>query len=92
MSMLKNVGLGIAGVVGVSLVGYLGFKGFKKLRGKKEETIPPTTCYTKDQLEVLLKEDERIYNELKALHYSDEVLAKLRESIAEKRAELARMK
>lgn len=92
MSMLKNVGFGVAGVVVVAGLGYLGFKGFKKLRGKKEETIPPKTCYTKDQLEVLLAEDEKIYNELKALHYSDEVLAKLRESIAEKRAELARMK
>lgn len=92
MSMLKKVGFGVGAAIGVTLVGYLGYKGFKKIRGKKEETIPPTTCYTKDQLEALLKEDERIYNELKALHYSDEVLAKLRESIAEKRAELARMK
>ena len=39
MSMLKNVGLGIAGVVGVSLVGYFGYKGFKKLRGKKEDVV-----------------------------------------------------
>ena len=78
-SLVKNIGIGVAGVVVLGL------------RGKKEETIPPKTCYTKDQLEMLLAEDERIYNELKALHFSDEVLAKLRASIAEKRAELARM-
>ena len=88
MSMLKNVGFGVAGVVVVAGLGYL---TVKRIRGKKEETIPPKTCYTKDQLEMLLAEDERIYNELKALHYSDETLAKLRASIAEKRAELARM-
>lgn len=87
MSMLKNVGFGVAGVVVLGL----GYLTVKRIRGKKEETIPPKTCYTKDQLEMLLAEDERIYNELKDLHYSDETLAKLRASIAEKRAELARM-
>lgn len=86
MSLVKNIGIGVAGVV---IVG-LGYLTVKRIRGK-EETIPPKTCYTKDQLEMLLAEDERIYNELKALHYSDETLAKLRASIAEKRAELARM-
>ena len=89
MSLLKKIGFGTG--IGVVVLG-LGYLGYKKLRGKKEETIPPTTCYTKEQLEAILKEDEKIYSELKALHYSDEVLAKLRESIAEKRAELARMK
>ena len=87
MSLVKNIGIGVAGVV---IVG-LGYLTVKRIRGKKEETIPPKTCYTKDQLEMLLAEDERIYNELKALHYSDETLAKLRASIAEKIAELARM-
>lgn len=36
MSMLKNVGFGVAGVVGVSLLGYLGYKGIKKFKGKKK--------------------------------------------------------
>lgn len=87
MSLVKNIGIGVAGVV---IVG-LGYLTVKRIRGGKRRTIPPKTCYTKDQLEMLLAEDERIYNELKALHYSDETLAKLRASIAEKRAELARM-
>lgn len=87
MSLVKNIGIGVAGVVVLGL----GYLTVKIIRGKKEETIPPKTCYTKEQIELLLKEDERIYNELKALHYSDETLAKLRASIAEKRAELARM-
>ena len=39
MSMLKNVGIGVAGVVVVAGLGYLGFKGIKKLRGKKEEDV-----------------------------------------------------
>lgn len=87
MSLVKNIAIGVGSVVVLGL----GYLTVKRIRGKKEETIPPKTCYTKDQLELLLAEDERIYNELKALHYSDETLAKLRASIAEKRAELARM-
>ena len=86
MSLVKNIAIGVGSVVVLGL----GYLTVKRIRGKKEE-IPPKTCYTKDQLEMLLAEDERIYNELKALHYSDETLAKLRASIAEKRAELARM-
>lgn len=50
MSMLKNVGLGIAGVVGISLVGYLGYKGFKKLRGKKEEDVVEVVEESKDNI------------------------------------------
>lgn len=87
MSLVKNIAIGVGSVVVLGL----GYLTVKRIRGKKEETIPPKTCYTKEQIELLLKEDERIYNELKALHYSDETLAKLRASIAEKRAELARM-
>lgn len=87
MSLVKNIAIGVGSVVVLGL----GYLTIKRIRGKKEETIPPKTCYTKDQLEMLLAEDERIYNELKTLHYSDETLAKLRASIAEKRAELARM-
>lgn len=88
MSLVKNIAIGVTGVVVLGL----GYLGYKKLHGRKEENIPPKMCCTKEELEALLKEDERIYNEFKALHYSDEVLAKLRESIAEKRVELARMK
>lgn len=87
MSLVKNIAIGVGSVVVLGL----GYLTVKRIRGKKEETIPPKTCYTKDQLELLLAEDERIYNELKSLHFSDDVLAKLRASIAEKRAELARM-
>ena len=87
MSLVKNIAIGVGSVVVLGL----GYLTIKRIRGKKEETIPPKTCYTKEQIELLLQEDERIYNELKALHYSDETLAKLRASIAEKRAELARM-
>jgi hypothetical protein len=87
MSLVKNIAIGVGSVVVLGL----GYLTVKRIRGKKEETIPPKTCYTKEQIELLLQEDERIYNELKALHYSDETLAKLRASIAEKRAELARM-
>lgn len=87
MSLVKNIAIGVGSVVVLGL----GYLTVKRIRGKKEETIPPKTCYTKEQLELLLAEDERIYNELKALHYSDETLAKLRTLITEKRAELARM-
>ena len=87
MSLVKNIAIGVGSVVVLGL----GYLTIKRIRGKKEETIPPKTCYTKEQIELLLQEDERIYNELKALHCSDETLAKLRASIAEKRAELARM-
>lgn len=86
MSLVKNIAIGVGSVVVLGL----GYLTVKRIRGKKEET-PPKTCYTKEQIELLLQEDERIYNELKALHYSNETLAKLRASIAEKRAELARM-
>lgn len=50
MSILKNVGFGVAGVVVVAGLGYLGFKGFKKLRGKKDEDVIEVVEETKDNI------------------------------------------
>lgn len=50
MSLVKNIGIGVAGVVGVSLLGYLGYKGFKKIRGKKEEDVIEVVEETKDNI------------------------------------------
>lgn len=74
MSMLKNVGLGIAGVVGVSLVGYLGYKGFKKLRGKKEDISKVDkdlirSEFTDEDLKKIIKDEEKLIQDLKNLHY-----------------------
>jgi hypothetical protein len=85
MSLLKNVGIGVAGLVGVTLVGYFGYKGFKKIRGKKEDKkeccIP-----TKEELSRLIQEDEKIIKDLENLHYSEDVIAPFRKSVEERKA------
>ena len=73
MSMLKNVGLGIAGVVGISLVGYLGYKGFKKLRGKKDISNLDKEMirneFTDEDLKQIIKDEEKLIQDLKNLGY-----------------------
>lgn len=73
MSILKNVGFGVAGVVGVSLLGYLSYKGFKKIRGKKEisnldkEMIRKE--FTDEDLKQIIKDEEKLIQDLKNLGY-----------------------
>lgn len=74
MSMLKNVGFGIAGAVGVSLLGYLGYKGFKKIRGKKEDISKVDkdlirSEFTDEDLKKIIKDEEKLIQDLKNLHY-----------------------
>lgn len=73
MSMLKNIGFGVAGVVGVSLVGYLGYKGFKKLRGKKEVSNLDKEMirneFTDEDLKQIIKDEEKLIQDLKNLGY-----------------------
>lgn len=74
MSMLKKVGFGVAGVVGVSLLGYLGYKGFKKIRGKKVEIDKVDkdlirSEFTDEDLKKIIKDEEKLIQDLKNLHY-----------------------
>ena len=74
MSMLKNIGFGVAGVVGVSLLGYLGYKGFKKIRGKKEDISKVDkdlirSEFTDEDLKKIIKDEEKLIQDLKNLHY-----------------------
>ncbi len=73
MSMLKNIGFGVAGVVGVSLVGYLGFKGFKKFKGKKEISNLDKEMirneFTDEDLKKIIKDEEKLIQDLKNLGY-----------------------
>ena len=74
MSMLKNVGFSVAGVAVVSLVGYLGYKGFKKIRGKKEDISKVDkdlirTQFTDEDLKKIIKDEEKLIQDLKNLHY-----------------------
>ena len=73
MSMLKNIGFGVAGLVGVTLVGYLGYKGFKKLRGKKEVSNLDKEMirneFTDEDLKQIIKDEEKLIQDLKNLHY-----------------------
>lgn len=74
MSMLKNIGFGVAGVVGVSLLGYLSYKGFKKIRGKKEDISKVDkdlirSEFTDEDLKKIIKDEEKLIQDLKNLHY-----------------------
>lgn len=74
MSMLKNVGFGVAGVVVVAGLGYLGFKGFKKLRGKKKDISKVDkdlirSEFTDEDLKKIIKDEEKLIQDLKNLHY-----------------------
>lgn len=74
MSMLKNIGFGVAGVVGVSLVGYLGYKGFKKFKGKKENISKVDKDlirneFTDEDLKQIIKDEEKLIQDLKNLGY-----------------------
>lgn len=73
MSILKNVGFGVAGVVGVSLLGYLGYKGFKKIRGKKDISKVDKEMirneFTDEDLKKIIKDEEKLIQDLKNLHY-----------------------
>lgn len=73
MSMLKNIGFGVAGVVGVSLLGYLGYKGFKKIRGKKDISKVDKDLirseFTDEDLKQIIKDEEKLIQDLKNLHY-----------------------
>lgn len=73
MSMLKNVGFGVAGVVGVSLLGYLGYKGFKKIRGKKDISKVDKDLirseFTDEDLKQIIKDEEKLIQDLKNLGY-----------------------
>lgn len=73
MSLVKNVGFGVAGVAVVSLVGYLGYKGFKKLRGKKEVSNLDKEMirneFTDEDLKKIIKDEEKLIQDLKNLHY-----------------------
>ena len=73
MSMFKNVGFGVAGVAVVSLVGYLGYKGFKKLREKKDISKVDKDLirseFTDEDLKKIIKDEEKLIQDLKNLHY-----------------------
>jgi len=74
MSMLKNVGFGVAGVVGVSLLGYLGYKGIKKFKGKKENISKVDKDlirneFTDEDLKQIIKDEEKLIQDLKNLGY-----------------------
>ena len=74
MSLVKNIGFGVAGVAVVSLVGYLGYKGFKKLRGKKEYISKVDkdlirSEFTDEDLKKIIKDEEKLIQDLKNLHY-----------------------
>lgn len=73
MSILKNVGFGVAGVVGISLVGYLGYKGFKKIRGKKDISKVDKDLirseFTDEDLKQIIKDEEKLIQDLKNLQY-----------------------
>jgi hypothetical protein len=72
--MLKNIGFGVAGVVVVAGLGYLGFKGFKKIRGKKEDISKVDkdlirSEFTDEDLKKIIKDEEKLIQDLKNLHY-----------------------
>lgn len=74
MSLVKNIGFGVAGVAVVSLVGYLGYKGFKKLRGKKEDISKVDkdlirSEFTDEDLKQIIKDEEKLIQDLKNLGY-----------------------
>lgn len=74
MSILKNVGFGVAGVVGVSLLGYLGYKGIKKFKGKKENISKVDKDlirneFTDEDLKQIIKDEEKLIQDLKNLGY-----------------------
>lgn len=74
MSMLKNIGFGVAGVVGVSLLGYLGYKGIKKFKGKKENISKVDKDlirneFTDEDLKQIIKDEEKLIQDLKNLGY-----------------------
>jgi len=74
MSILKNVGFGVAGVAVVSLVGYLGYKGIKKFKGKKENISKVDKDlirneFTDEDLKQIIKDEEKLIQDLKNLHY-----------------------
>ena len=89
MSMLKNVGFGVAGVAVVSLVGYLGYKGFKKLRGKKEDKFNFKVyegILNKEDFKKRIEEDEELIKNLEALHYSEDIIEPFRDTLKRKKA------
>lgn len=73
MSLVKNIGIGVAGVVVVAGLGYLGFKGFKKLRGKKDISKVDKDLirseFTDEDLKQIIKDEEKLIQDLKNLHY-----------------------
>lgn len=86
MSMLKNVGFGVAGVAVVSLVGYLGYKGFKKIRGKKEDISKVDkdlirSEFTDEDLKKIIADEEKLIQDLEALHYRECFIKELRDAL-----------
>lgn len=74
MSMLKNVGFGVAGVAVISLLGYLGYKGIKKFKGKKENISKVDKDlirneFTDEDLKQIIKDEEKLIQDLKNLGY-----------------------
>ena len=88
MSMLKNVGIGVAGVVVLGL----GYLGYKKFRGKKEDDKVSEVDkdlvknqFTATDLQVLITEEEELIKNLENLHYSEEFIKPFRESLQNKK-------
>lgn len=87
MSLLKNVGIGVAGLLGISLVGYFGYKGFKKMRGKKDDNISNLDKemvrneFSAEDLKKIIQDEEKLIQDLKNLHYRKEFIKELEDSL-----------
>lgn len=95
MSLVKNIGIGVAGLVGVTLVGYFGYKGFKKIRGKKEDKNEFKVfegILSKEDFKKRIEEDEKLIKDLEALHYDESVIKPFRDSLKSKKEFLATLK
>lgn len=87
MSLLKNVGIGVAGLLGISLVGYFGYKGFNKMRGKKDDNISNLDKemvrneFSAEDLKKIIQDEEKLIQDLKNLHYRKEFIKELEDSL-----------
>ena len=87
MSLVKNIGIGVAGLLGISLVGYFGYKGFKKMRGKKDDNISNLDKemvrneFSAEDLKKIIQDEEKLIQDLKNLHYRKEFIKELEDSL-----------
>ena len=83
MSLLKNVGIGVAGVV---ILG-LGYLGYKKIRGKKEKDDYKIFegIFNKEDFKKRIQEDEELIKNLENLHYDESIIEPFRNSLKAKK-------